>query len=306
MSEKNEIFKKLLPIDELYALYNQIGETILSFIDIENINWDKQSKYNSIKLLIDLFLIDFDSEKNFYYKRLVITEKTLFTLELFSMLLSNYPGVLSFVDKVEIRYDEEIGRYYTKRNFVQLDYSGLLMLLDSMGIIQFKDHYIYFIDNRILMESTYAKGKSKRKTNLLEFKDQLVLQEQLGNDAEIKAYEYEKNILFQNNIFKAPERISLYDVEAGYDIVSYMTRDSYVPNKFIEVKSCADDSLKFYMSKNEIETAKIKRKQYYLYLLNRKTGEFKIIQDPYKILFETERGNWVVEPHVYKIHLIDR
>lgn len=304
MSENHEIFKKLLPIDELFELYCKIGETILSRIDIENINEDRQSKSNSIQLLMDLFFIAYDSDTKLYYKKISNPSKVSFATELFEMLLANYPDAFSFVNTVDIRYDEVKAKYYTKRNFIDLNLSGLLMLLDGIGIIQFVDNFIYFVDTRILTKGLIICKKTQRKTNLTELKDQLALQEQFGNDAEVMAIEFEKNFLLHNNIFKSPERVSLYDVAAGYDIVSYMTRDSEVPDKFIEVKSCSDDSLQFYISRNEIEIAKTKRNQYYLYLYNRRTGEFTIIHDPYTTLFDKNNGSWAIEPQAYKIHLL--
>ncbi len=306
MSENYEIFKKLLTIDELYELYRQIGGTILTHIDIENINKDKVSKNNSIRLLLGTYLIAYNTELKTYYKKTTMDNKESFIAELFKMLLNNYSDAFSFINKAEIRYDEVEAKYYTKRNFIELNLSGLLMLLDGMGIVQFENNYIYFIEKNLLLGNPYETRNPERKTNLMRLKDQLAMQEQLGNDAEIAAIEFEKDILFYNNILKVPERISLYDVTAGYDIVSYLTIDSNVPDKFIEVKSCADESMQFYISKNELEVAKIKRGNYYLYLFNRRTNEFTVISDPYTFFFESRDGNWAIEPQVYKIHSIVR
>ena len=306
MSANYEIFRKLLTIDELFKLYCQIGETVLTYIDIENISKDKESKNNSIQLLIDTLLIAYNPESKIHYKKSAIDNKALFISELYKLLLNNYPEAFSFINKAEIRYDEAEAKYYTKRNFIELNLSGLLMLLNGMGIVRFKDDYIYFIEKILLVKSLDKVRNKRRKTSLTELKEQLDIQEQLGNDAEIAAIEFEKNILLHNNIEKEPERVSLYDVTVGYDIVSYMTSDSNVPDKFIEVKSCADESLQFYISRNELETAKNKRNHYYLYLLNRKTNEFIVISDPYTVFFEGGEVNWAIEPQVYQIHSIVR
>lgn len=306
MSGDYEIFKKLLTIDELFELYSQIGDTILTHIDIENINKDKTSKNNSIQLLLGTFLIVYDTESKIYDKKMTLNKKESFIAELFKMLLMNYAEAFSFIDKAEIRYDEIEAKYCTKRNFIELSLSGLLMLLNGMGIVQFKNNYIYFIEKKLLSINSHEIRNTHRKTNLMELKNQLAIQEQLGNDAEIAAIEFEKNILFQSHISKIPERISLYDVTAGYDIASYLTIDSDIPDKFIEVKSCADESMQFYISRNELETAKNKRGNYYLYLLNRRTNVFTVIPDPYTVFFETGEGNWAIEPQVYQIHSIVR
>lgn len=298
------MFRKLLTLDELFELYCQIGDSILTCIDIENINKNREAKNNSIQLLIGTRVIAFDLDSKRFYKKSIIDNKTSFIAELFEMLIDNYPDAFSFINKVEIRYDEAVAKYYTKRNFIGLDLSGLLMLLSGMGIIQFKDNNIYFLDS-ILKKSLDKVNTNQRKTSLLELKEQLTIQEQLGNDAEIAAFELEKKNLLLKNIMKIPERVSIFDVTVGYDIASYMTIDSDVPDKFIEVKSCADESMRFYISRNELETAKKKGMNYYLYLFNRKTNEFTIISDPYKVFFESGGGNWAIEPQVYQIHSIN-
>jgi hypothetical protein len=304
MSVKYEVFRKLLTIDELFELYSQIGDTILTHIDIENIDKDKESKNNSIQLLIDTLFIAYNLESKTYYKKLVINDKTLFIPKLYKMLRNLYKEAFSIINEMDIHYGEREAQYYTKRNFISLDLSGLLMLLDGMGFVKVKNKHIYFLDKSLLIND---KVKNKRRiTSLLELKEQLDKQEQLGNEAEIAAIEFEKGILSLNSIDKAPERVSLYDASAGYDIVSYMASDSNVPDKFIEVKSCADESLQFYISKNELETAKSKRNHYFLYLLNRKTNKFTVICDPYTMFFESEEINWAIESQVYKIHSIAR
>ncbi|NLK97034.1 MAG: DUF3883 domain-containing protein [Epulopiscium sp.] len=304
MSVNYKVFKKLLSIDELFELYSQIGDTILTHIDIENINKDKESKNNSIQLLIDTLLIAYDTESKVYYKKSVIHNKTSFISDLYKVMLNLYKEAFSFINEVDIYYDENEVQYYTNRNFISLDLSGLLMLLNGMGFIKVKDKYIYFLDKSLLINDR-IKNK-QRKISLLELKEQLDKQEQLGNEAEIVAIEFEKSILSLNNIDKVPEHVSLYDVSAGYDIVSYMASDSNVPDKFIEVKSCADESLQFYISRNELEAAKSKRNHYFLYLLNRKTNKFTVICDPYSVFFESEEVNWAIESQVYKIHSIAR
>jgi hypothetical protein len=304
MSGNCEVFKKLLTIEEIFELYRQIGDTILTHIDIENINKDKESKYNSIQLLLDTMLIGYNEDYEIYYKKIVVDNKTSFASELYKIMWITHQEAFFFINEVDIYFDEIEAQYYTKRNFISLDLSGLIMLLDGMGVIKVKSKYIYFIDKNILFN--FRKKNKKRKTSLLDLKEQLDKQEQLGNEAEIAALEFEKGILNLNCINKMPELVSLYDVSAGYDIVSYMASDSNVPDKFIEVKSCEDESLQFYISRNELETAKAKRKHYFLYLLNRKTNKFTIVCDPYTEFFENDRVNWVMESQVYKIRNIAR
>ena len=301
MNVNYEIFKKLLTIDEIFELYSQIGESVSTFLDIKNINKDNEAKNNSIQLLIGTLFISYDPESKTHNKKSLIDNKSLFIAKLYQMLTIIYPNAFFFIKEVEIHYDEIEAEYYTKRNYIELNLSGLIMLLNGMGIIRIKGNNIYFVKRELLSDAQ----NPQRKTSLTELIKQLHIQEELGNEAELKAIEYEKRLLLFNNIVKKPERVSLYDVKAGYDIASYMTGDSHTPDKFIEVKSCTDHTFRFFISRNEIETAKIKGDHYYLYLLNRKTNNFKVICNPYKMLFESGKGqNWAVEPQVYQIHAI--
>lgn len=108
------------------------------------------------------------------------------------------------------------------------------------------------------------------------------------------------------HINKLPERISEYNVSAGYDIVSFVSIESLIPDKFIEVKSCSDERWIFYISKNELDVAKRKQDSYFLYLYNRKKRNFRIIQNPYKLLFESEeKDKWIMNPQIYQVKSLE-
>ena len=102
------------------------------------------------------------------------------------------------------------------------------------------------------------------------------------------------------------EHTAKINVGAGYDIKSYdfLLNDKKQINKFIEVKAVSDVELKFYWSKNEINTAKLFRNKYYLYLLPViKSGKFdfsklKMIQNPYNKVFKNKGWNKIVEEYL--------
>ena len=92
------------------------------------------------------------------------------------------------------------------------------------------------------------------------------------------------------------------DVNAGYDIVSFNTKYSQKPDRFIEVKAIS--KVGFYWSRNEYEIAKLKGEMYCLYLVElTKINEFgyipEIIVNPAKDIMENDK--WFVEAESYHI-----
>ena len=115
--------------------------------------------------------------------------------------------------------------------------------------------------------------------------------------------EAEKFILqFEHDRLKGIKEIiwvAEYSVAEGYDIASYNDENPQTTDRFIEVKSFVNE-LSFYWSRNEIDIAKVKKENYYLYLVDRskiKNKDYKpiIIQNPYmKIL----KNNVILETDV--------
>ena len=94
-------------------------------------------------------------------------------------------------------------------------------------------------------------------------------------------------------------------INAGYDIISFDSLQSKEMDRFIEVKSFSRKP-EFYWSKNELTTSELKRKKYYLYLVDRSKMDNPqyqpiIIQDPYNNVFHNtdwkkDAQNWLVNP----------
>ena len=308
MNEKNDVFKKLLPIRDLYLLYQKLSETIITKIDLKSLNYDFIAVNNSVNLLCEVGMIQFDNEKNTFLKTLTTKlEYHDFLETLYTRLRSSYPDAFSFVNQIDLKYDETESKLYMKRNSVSLDLSGLLMLLDGIEKVKIRRNDIFILDKGLLDCRKNRNKKSFHNKTLAELKNQLEINEGYGVEAELAAMEYEAQILKNSRINKLPERISEFNTNAGYDIVSFMREESLSPDKFIEVKSCSDDRWIFYISKNELVEAKTKQDNYYLYLYNRSNRQFQIIQNPYNYYFENgEQNQWVIEPQVYQIKSLER
>jgi len=303
MNEKNEVFKKLLPVEELFELYQRLSDTIITKIDVKNLNFDSVALNNSINLLCGVEMIQFNQQKNTFQKTAAENlEYDAFLKILYTRLQSLYSEAFLFFNQTNLKYDEAEAKLYIKRNFVSLDLSGLLMLLDGIKKIEIKQNNIFIHDKGLLSSRIDRNICSTPHRTLEELKIQLEDNEKFGVEAELAAMRYELEILKNAHIEKSPERISEYNTSAGYDIVSFMHIDSLIPDKFIEVKSCSDDNLKFYISKNELDVAKNKKNNYYLYLYNRQNQSFRIIQNPYNYFIKNEE--WAIIPQVYQVKLL--
>ena len=307
MNEKSKIFRKLLPTNELFVIYQKLAETIITRVDVRSLGYDSIAVDNSISLLCDIGLIFFNKNDNIFQqttlKKLEITE---FTEEFYLRLQNTYSDVFNFIDNAKLLFDEAEGKLYIKRNSVSLELSGLLMILDGLEKIKLTHNDIFILDKRLLNNRKEYHAKSFHYRSLEDLKDQLEKNEAYGVEAELAAMEYETVLLKKMGINKLPERISEYNTSAGYDIASFTDSESMIPDKFIEVKSCSDSTWTFYISKNEVETAKIKQDRYYLYLFNRKFQQFKIIKNPYSFFTnDCLTHQWAIESQIYKIKSLE-
>lgn len=129
--------------------------------------------------------------------------------------------------------------------------------------------------------------------SLEDFKKRQERKEKWGEDAEKFVLEYEKQRLGKNDILQ----MSLVNVGAGYDILSYHSSSDTSHNRHIEVKSYDGDAggatPYFYLTENEKKVAQEMKNNYVLYLVDRaKVGEEEpsncIIQvrNPYEKIIE--------------------
>ncbi|MCL2234355.1 MAG: DUF3883 domain-containing protein [Firmicutes bacterium] len=276
-------------------------------IDLKSINFDAHAVNNSIRLLQELKLVGFDKKSKKFNKKFPEAQGyDNFLQLLYKELRVRFSDVFQIISNVELMYSENEAKLYFKRNSISLDLAGLIMLLEGMGKVKIKGSDVFVLDKSLLaVREEKAIGKSGHKT-LSWLKKLLEANEKLGDEAEMLAIEYEIELLRKDGISKNPERISEYNVVAGYDIVSYMAESSNSPDKFIEVKSCSDEKWIFYISRNEFDVAKAKQNSYFLYLFNRKTREFRVIQNPYNFFNRLEiEHEWVMTPQIYKIQSLE-
>ncbi|GKX30989.1 hypothetical protein SH1V18_34690 [Vallitalea longa] len=219
------------------------------------------------------------------------------------------------LDINKIKYNK-ISNIYTIRNSdISIKFSNLRNLIINVGIFQLNQ----YSKNNLKINNEYIKCfkmaiKNKRlKMNLKELKKQLIIQQELGNEAELFVIKYEINRLQNHPTKEKISRISEIDVTAGYDIISFDSINSIEFDRYIEVKSY-NKNVGFYWSNNEIQVSENLRDKYYIYLVDRNkinVDKYKpiIIKNPYKNIYNNNMWsikpqNWFVEP-IKKIDFIN-
>lgn len=107
-------------------------------------------------------------------------------------------------------------------------------------------------------------------TTAAELQEMLDQKAAFGRAAELLCVEYERRRLRSLDAFeqaRAVQRISEWDVGAGYDVESYDGPTSTAPDRHIEVKAFAGSGLRFYWTRNEYLTAQRLGPNYLIYYL---------------------------------------
>ena len=190
-------------------------------------------------------------------------------------------------------FDNENNSFFLYRNEVKSRFLGLLMLFDDLELVDIRGNKVYFSNKNNLSKRVLRMKISKKQLDRM-----LEHEEELGEEAEQIVLDYEKKKLSKQGINKQPIQVSLVDVSAGFDILSFFS-NSEDDKKYIEVKSCGKD-LEFYISVNEIHTASLYGERYYLYLYNRVSKTIEEIKNPYDSVF-SDSSEWSMYPLHYKV-----
>lgn len=296
MREENIQFNKLLALDNLCKLFMEIGISVNNEMDLAKYSCNREALHNSMNLLIRLGFIDY--QNNVYLKKFHYEEGD-FVKNLIDGMLALYSDEIKDSLCSKIHYSIEDKTIMLFKNSIPLKYAGLFMLLDESGEIVSSDNKWLVVGKGF--RNLFVTTKMKHAISIEALKKQLDYESELGEMAEEFVIKIETEKLLSKKIYKSPIRISLIDVTAGFDILSYGENED--EEKYIEVKSCGADFM-FHFTKNEIQTAKKYGDNYWLYLFNRLTISVIEIQNPYKLLFEENSSDWAKEPDGYLVHRI--
>ena len=201
-------------------------------------------------------------------------------------------------------YDAVQGCYSFKNELLPLLFSTVRNVLISQGFLLTERNdrgtKFYITPEHDGLVAKYCNAKRKQ-LSIEKLKKQLEDNELAGEKAELFVLAFERERVGQTSCEKI-KRISEIDSAAGYDIVSFNSSLSLVPDRFIEVKAVS--SAGFYWSKNEYEIAKLKGESYYLYLvelgcISEPGYAPEMIQNPASVVMASD--SWFVEAESYHI-----
>jgi len=216
----------------------------------------------------------------------------------FSTLLKN--GVLrEFIQKEALHYDYHLKMIVINNTLIPSKYAHFRNTLIELGffirsdnaynILAVSKEYEIFFETTILNYLKINQEYEDLKLSKTQLDVLLKRKSVVGSLAEDFVVDFEHRRLGSKN--KQVKRISDIDVSAGYDVLSYMSTQSLLYDRFIEVKSYVGET-HFYWSRNEINQARIKNDDYYLYIVDRDLMEDSeyvptIIKNPYTEVYES-------------------
>lgn len=227
-------------------------------------------------------------------------------------------ALTEFIRPEAMRREASKGTFYVKGSLVPVRYFPLRNLMLSIGFFErdtralHGDLYVNPIWAQLFQELfvTPARigGPSRQSAiSLKELMARLAMQASQGDEAEKFALAFERLRLHGHPYLSSVTRVSEDWVNAGYDIESFTSEDTILPDRYIEVKSYSQRPA-FYWSRHEIETARALAERYFLYLVNRDAmGQPgyapRILQDPYRMVFESEF--WTKDPESWQVSPVE-
>lgn len=222
-----------------------------------------------------------------------------FVDEFIEFVMSN-----EIIDIDTITYEIGSDTYLMSPSCIKRKYAGFRNMLVDFGVIALRADARYTILQKL--DKYIARPEVRRKVTEKQLFAQLQKKKELGNMGEEWVLEYEKRRITNPALNRRIKRISLIDVSAGFDIVSFETNESTLFDRFIEVKTYKGNE-HFHWSHNEIEKANLMGDQYFIYLvdadcLEQEDYEPKIIQDPIRKIGESE--GWAKRPDSYLVERV--
>ncbi len=206
------------------------------------------------------------------------------------------------IDK--IRFNLESQDISIERNEISIHYSQMRNLLICAGVLMPDNEKLVFCEDvRDDVRSAVSLSPSGLSPETL--LKRLEQQQEAGAQAELFVMNYEGRRLGAPLADKIIQ-VSLVSVSEGYDIASFNSLDSQKHDRFIEVKALGKHG--FYLSSNELKTAKRLGDKYCLYLVDLQKKDEpgyapEIIQDPFSSFYKS--AEWRVTPKSYHIVRID-
>jgi len=297
--------------DILYFLRTAIGRSSLSIDDLKVICSHAQGPYTlNVDALVSFCnffeLVSSDEDIELDAKVLEVVDDsdalTDFLIEKFvSKSFENHIIRADFFS-----FDSDNSRYLFRNEKLPLYWASIRNLLVDFGFlyVERNERSIRFFVAPQFENTIGQFCKPRKKTmSIGQLHRQLEQNIEVGEQAEQYVLDYERKRVNCDSLASRVRVISDIDVSAGYDIVSFNSNNSDEYDRFIEVKAVSAD-LRFFWSRNELETARLKGGRYYLYLIELpKTSSSNyhpiMICNPASALLES--NEWLLEAQTYVV-----
>lgn len=203
------------------------------------------------------------------------------------------------------KFNDQVDLFYIPKRAFSLHSSVFRNLLISLNAItsvngefRIAKNYDKFFGNLI--------KRAARKITLEQLQQKLLAEQEMGEKGELFVLDFEKSRRsFSMEDKERIRQISHIDVSAGYDIISFHD-EVFLKRRYIEVKTYRG-APHFYWSTNEIDSAKIRGVDYFLYLVNvdriLEQGYVpEIIQNPYSTIINS--NDWKLTPSSFLVEKI--
>lgn len=206
------------------------------------------------------------------------------------------------IDRDQIKYDEGTDLFYIPRFAFKIEcsvYRNMLITFSAMGA---KGPQFVVSSNYEPLFTNIVNAKRKTTTQE-ELLKQLEHERIMGEEGEQFVLSYERNRCpFPQSKLNKIKQISLVDVSAGYDIISFENEISN-DRRYIEVKTY-EGKPHFNWSANEVNSSKLRQDSYYIYLVDYSKIKMPgyqpyIIQNPYKEVKDNDK--WKMTPSSYLV-----
>ena len=221
----------------------------------------------------------------------------------FSDLLVDYLLEEDVISLESLKYNSQEDCVILARNGIKYKHASYRNLLLSLGILTKREDGAFVFEKKIdkIFEIAPSKNMQKSEERLLQELEQQRLE---GLAGEVFVIKYEHNRLMGHPFIDKIKQISVIDVTAGYDIISYNDVSSVRLNRFIEVKTYKGKP-HFHWSANEIRTSNIRADHYFLYLVDYdkiSEGGYEpiIIQNPSAYFVDNEDWNITPDSYLYE------
>lgn len=258
-----------------------------------------------VLLFHELKIVKYSVENDFIdvENRSILDRDDFFTY--FSEAIVNLAIYEDIISLDSITYDAHLDRFWIAKKCIKLKYAFLRNLFITLNLFEKRTSSTYFISSN-LVQRFEPLIHQKRKVSQKELIAQLEQNALQGEAGEIFVLAYEKNRLKRRDDLDLIKQVSIYDVRAGYDIISFDNDTSEHLDRLIEVKTYVGKP-HFHWSSNELNIAKLKGNQYYLYLVSYNditTNGYEplIIKNPAKY-FE-DNSNWHFSVEGYLVNMI--